>query len=238
MLKSQPYTCIIKALENKYNLSLDGSSEPYERQDANIEWSHNCMVTQDWDELNEFIYTNELTLAEDKKPLYFDPHAKWGCLFLPKIKIRWASRIKQIKLGHTIFNMLEGKWDSKGAFNINIINDRADGITIKIYPYHGTDTQAGSASICLIPFKNYICTQIITNMVPELCIVKEKLECVYAAIHVNVSFNRQGLYINRKYREKTEYLNPADLPSDYRIIEPAAIEFELTGGKSLLKLRL
>jgi len=256
MSQSHIYKCILKALDSRYNLDLK-EEHLFERHDANVEWSHNCMVTQDWDELNEFIYANELTvsIADEKKPLYFDPHAKWSCLFLPKIKIRWSSRIKQIKLGNTIFNMLEGRWDAKGT--VFTITD-TDGIAVKIYPYHGTTatdqnnissvpaaasplalpltltlTSAPSLPLpplttCLIPFKNYTFTQMINDndTLPTLSIADEKLECVYAAMHVNVSFNRQGLYINRKYREKTEYLNPADLPSDYRIIEPAAIELK------------
>ena len=220
---------IIKALNNRYNLTEQETTDIFERNDTTVEWSHNCMVTQDWDELNEFIYTNELNMPDEKKPAYFEPHSKWSCIVLPKIKIRWTTRVKQIKLGSTLFNILEGKWDSSGAFLPNVAG--ADEISVKIYPYHAS-SQTLKESIVLIPFKNYTSTQQIpADTLPKLCIANENLECVYSSMHVNVSFNRQGLYINRKYREKTEYVNQSDLPTDYTIIEPGTIEITLNDDK-------
>ncbi len=237
---SQLSLYVLKALNNRYHLTEQDTTEIFERNDTGAEWSHNCMVTQNWDELNEFIYTNELTLSDESKPVYFEPHAKWSCLVLPKIKIRWTTRVKQIKLGSTLFNILEGQWDASGAFSPKIAS--ADGLDVKIYPYHGSPAlcAAGSAGTVLIPFKNYTATQKIpADTLPKLCVANENLECVYAAMHVNVSFNRQGLYINRKYREKTEYINQTDLPTDYTILEPASIALSLKeGGKPLLKLLL
>lgn len=227
---------IIKALNNRYNLTEQETTVIFERNDTTVEWSHNCMVTQDWDELNEFIYANELNMPDEKKPAYFEPHSKWSCIVLPKIKIRWTTRVKQIKLGSTLFNILEGKWDSSGAFLPNVAG--ADGISVKIYPYHAS-SQALKEAIVLIPFKNYTSTQKIpADSLPKLCIANENLECVYSTMYVNVSFNRQGLYINRKYREKTEYVNQSDLPTDYTIIEPGTIEITLNDDKISLSLSL
>jgi hypothetical protein len=230
---------ILKALNNRYNLTEQATTDIFERNDTTVEWSHNCMVTQDWDELNEFIYTNELNMPDEKKPAYFEPHSKWSCIVLPKIKIRWTTRVKQIKLGSTLFNILEGKWDSSGAFLPNVAS--ADELAVKIYPYHASspalkDTNSNEA-IVLIPFKNYTSTQKIPDdTLPKLCIANENLECVYSTVYVNVSFNRQGLYINRKYREKTEYVNQSDLPTDYTIIEPGSIEIRLNDDKIKIQL--
>ncbi len=176
-----------------------------------IEWDHKCIVTQDWDELNEFIYVNELPMSA---PLYFAPQSNWSCLVVPKIKIRWAFRAKQIKLGEKLYNALEGFWGDNGIFVPNVASD--DGIVVKIY-YSGKQSPEASA-IALIPFKTYVAVNKVEA--PTITIAKERIKCVYGAACSVINFNRQGLYINRKYRDKIEQTS---LPENFVIIDPSSI---------------
>ena len=190
----------------KKNVSLDPENTP------DLEWSHICLVTQDWDELNEFIYKNELSMTP---PLYFSPQSNWGCILLPKIKFKWTTRAKQVEIGCQLYNVLEGVWDDSGAFIIDK--------TLKIYPYFPSIV-GHSVNTILIPFKTYTSTNIIPGTELPLKIGGETLECVYAGMHCSVNFNRQGLYINRKFRDKVEQMPFDKLPEKYSILEPAVIE--------------
>lgn len=243
-----PYTYITQALDKRFNFNTSGLTLTKEcPQSGNFEWSHQCLVTQDWDELNEFIYTNELSIPEHKKPLYFDPQSKWSCILLPKVKIRWFSRVKQVKVLNTLYNVIEGSWNESGEFCPKMSTDAADGeAVVKILPYFGstpsivTDTKPACV---LIPFKDYSVTHLITEeteagLIPTLTVANETLRCVYAAMHFNISFNRQGLYINRKYRDKTEQITHLDLPDSATIIEPAVIDISFKNNQSLLKINL
>ena len=245
-----PFTYITQAIDKRFNFNLKQTDSPTTStaetglQSANFEWSHQCLVTQDWDELNEFIYTNELSIPEHKKPLYFDPHAKWSCMLLPKVKIRWFSRVKQVKVQNALYNVIEGSWNATGEFCPKMSTDAADGEPIvKILPYFAT-AESSSSSYVLIPFKDYSVTHLITEiaeetkLLPTLTVANETLECVYAAMHFNISFNRQGLYINRKYRDKTEQISQQDLPDNAIIIEPAVINISFKNNQSLLKINL
>lgn len=216
-------TYIVNAINTRFNLNLS-NEKCFNRHDDLIECYHYCLITQDWDEINEFIYMNELAIPEDKRPLYFPPQSNYGCILLPKIKIRWAFRAKQIKLGQKLYNVLEGNWTAQGAFVPKIA--AGDSVVVKLIPYHGGDISSGSRAgpaVVLIPFKNYTaCGD--RGAAPEtFSIADDKVSCVYNAVYYNVSFNRQGMYINRKYRDKVEQIVPEQLPENYIIMEPAAI---------------
>ena len=220
-------TYIINAVNNRFNLSI-ANGKCFNRHDDAIECYHYCLVTQDWDELNEFIYMNELMIPDEKRPLYFTPQSNYGCLLLPKIKIRWAVRAKQIKLGQKLYNILEGTWNANGAFLPNLASTD---VKVEITPYHGK----GDTVLCstvLIPFKNYTtcCT---VSGVPSFNIADDTVSCVHNTAYFNVSFNRQGMYINRKYREKVEQIVQSLLPDNYVIIEPGTIHVRFTDTSDL-----
>lgn len=209
---------IMNSLNTRFNLNLKtGLERPLQlASSSDLDWSYLCMVTQDWDELNEFIYSNELTLSP---PIYFNPQSKWGGLFLPKIKLKWTNRAKQVSIGCQIYNVFQGTWDS-GTFTIN-------GTSMAISPYFPSEIES---NIVLIPLKTYKVTNIIPGTDLPLKIGNETLECVYAAMHCAVNFNRQGLYINRKFRDKIELVQLSELPDKYCILEPMMIEFKAIDG--------
>jgi hypothetical protein len=215
-------TLFALAINQRFNLDIKTDKVP-DIQNELTEFSHYSIVTQDWDELNEFIYLQELNMVE--RPLYFDPYASWSGLIVPKIKIRWAARAKQVKIGQTLYNILDGSWDEAGAFTPHKTN-------IRIFPYYPAAEHR--TNCVLVPFKQYTCTQV-TKDVPEVSIAGEKISCVYSAAHYNICFNRQGLYINRKFRDKVE---PEQIPDNFEIIEPAAIEINFGNSVPCLKINL
>jgi hypothetical protein len=228
---SQPYKCIETALNKRFNLYLNSHNDIYQSKTNGLEWSNLCIVTQEFDELNEFIYMNEVSMDDDKRPEYFEPQSKWAFILLFKIKLRWETKVKQIKLGQQYYHVLLGSWQDQ-AFLPNI-EDKD--VILKIYPFFKIQTEQ-VPTVVLVPFKDYKVTKLKTET-PELVIANESLKCVYSASHYNVSFNRQGLYINRKFREIKDEITLDSVPQDYLIIEPSVIEFT-RNNQSLLKIKL
>jgi hypothetical protein len=221
---SQVHNCIENALDKKFKLGKKLPEYPSE-----LEWFNFCLVTQDWDELNEFIFTNNLKIPESARPVYFNPQSKWSCLYLPKIKIRWKENY-QVRLGCTMYNILEGEW-----LNGYFIPKIAPGnMLVKIKPYY---IDYKLPNVVLIPVKSYCVSQNITE-IPTVTIADENLDCVYASMYCNVSFNRQGLYINRKFRDKVVEIDISKLPLEYIIVEPAFIEISSISGNHNLKINL
>ena len=240
MNDTEPYKYIINALEKRFNLNIKDQEKKEPVKDIGLEWSHVCIVTQHWDELNEFIYINDIEISESKKPPYFDPYSKWSCILLPKVKIRWETKAKQLKIGQQLYHMLTGSWDDSGAFIPSIQSVKKTPV-VKIYPYFHQENKSNTV---LIPFKSYKTTSLLLTeedikeqMIPTITIAKEQLDCVYAAVHYNVSFNRQGIYINRKFRETIEEISLDCIDDDFIIIEPAMIDIALRNS-SLLKIKL
>lgn len=224
-------TYAINAINNRFNMDIP-TEKSFSRCDDSVECDHHCLVTQDWDELNEFIYTRELAIPDTKRPVYFTPQSNYGLLIWPKIKIRWAFRAKQIKLGQKLYNILEGTWEA-GAFVPKL--EVKSKVKVKLFPYQSEEplTSEGEPAIVLIPFKNYTNTSSVAADIPTFSIADENVTCVYGSVHYSVSFNRQGLYINRKYRDKVEQVTPENLPENYIIIEPETIHISFSNIHNL-----
>lgn len=217
-------------LNREFQLCLDvvkhDACQSQSQSQSDEQWSSVCIVTQDWDELNEFIYSNKITIKDSMKPLYFEPNGKWCCLTLPKLKLRWKNRLKQIRLGKQLYNIMSGNWKDNGSFAPEL---EKSNVSVLIYPLGGVMEDCRTKKV-LIPFKNYEITK--KQDVPEVVIGGHKMECVYPYCHYRLSFNRQGLYINRKNRSKVEELQILD-DDDYIIIEPLSISISDEKGLTL-----
>lgn len=178
-------------------------------------WSALCTVTQDIDELNEYIYINKLNLQI--KPKYFDPKGKWVYITQPKIKLRWHNRIRQCQIGKQLYNIVPGTWDVEGNSYIPDIEENKCVCKIKT-----NQTIENPPSKTLIPFRSYYHTEL--GYAPNINIEGHRMECVYPLVHYHVHFNRQGLYVNRKYREKIDLISLEELGDDFLILDPIALE--------------
>jgi hypothetical protein len=222
---------IINALNQRFKLNIKLKLDHLESiLTEAVEWDHKCIVTQDWDELNEFIYVNELHMSA---PLYFAPQSKWCCLVVPKIKIRWAFRAKQIKLGENLYNALEGVWDN-GSFIPNVASNDIV-VKLKVKVKVKVNHKPKTSTIALIPFKTYVAVNKIESP-PTITVANERIKCVYAASCTVINFNRQGLYINRKYRDKID--EQTEIPEDFVIIDPSSIHIIRRETDTELKINL
>lgn len=196
---------LIKTINNRFGLNIDsGFDFDFDRN----KWDCLCLVTQDIDQLNEFVYKNNIQLRLNKhKLIYFEPSCQWSYILLPKTKIHWEYRCNQVSLGDTIYNVLYGSWD-QGYFCPAI-----NGVKIK-----AVNIDQGKNCV-LIPFKTYQCTEF--NKDPyKLSVAGQEFNCVYPIEHYSINFNRRGIYINRKNRDK---INLVELPEEFTIIEPEHI---------------
>uniref|UniRef100_A0A6C0J9Z7 Uncharacterized protein n=1 Tax=viral metagenome TaxID=1070528 RepID=A0A6C0J9Z7_9ZZZZ len=212
---------LIKEVNDKFKLHLQNKTIEIETEHN---WSCITYVTQDFDLLIEFIYKFQINLQN--KPIYFEPSAQWSYIRLPKLKIKWAKRINQVKIGLRSYNVLHGTWDN-GSF----------------YP----DIESGSQKIEIIPINNNNISECNTVLIPyysidktikdpelDITVSKQKFKCIYPSTHYNISFNRQGLYINKKYRDKQDIINITEIGDEYIIIEPKSLKITDSSGKAIV----
>lgn len=189
-------------------------------------WNCITYATQDFDSLSEFMYTFKLTLNTEQPPVYFDPTAQWAYIRLPKLKLRWKDnmRVSQVEMGKRMYNVINVTWrDNKMYLPVE------DGTSCEITTRYIL-TPEQQVETVLLPYGTLDITK--TDEDPQIKVSGHTLTCKYPLTHYSVCFNRQGIYVNRKYRDKTEYI--AELPEPYVIIEPQSIRLTDHAGNVLL----
>jgi hypothetical protein len=173
-------------------------------------WECICYGTTDYDSLNEFIYLFGLNI-ESKFRNYYCPTTCWSYIRLPKIKIKWQNKISQVKIGSRIYNVIPNcQWE-----NNQCILPTTSNTICKVEP--------------LLHIKNILNTVLIPYDVFEFSVKDEEfktgdLTCKYPLTHYRISFNRKGIYINRKYRDNITIIDLNTLGNNFVIIEPKIIE--------------
>lgn len=162
-----------------------------------LEISGAALASQDAHELQEFAHSEGF-----KDIVYnFVPNCRWSCINLNKIKVQWTERVQQVEQFGRLYNVVPGKW-MDGTFYPDIVS-RNVVVTICPDPGPGTAHPDGSG-YALLPFHTYDVVEDISDLVPTLKFGRVTLECVQPRSLKSVSVNRQGIYINRKYRDKVE----------------------------------
>ena len=134
---------------------------------------------------------------------YFAPHGKWSVINFNKIKVKWAKRCQQVKTDDGIWTVLEGTWKDQ----VFLPYLESDSIKVVIHPLSQSQSQSQSQSPegrLLVPYQSYHQVTDITAQVPQVRFERSLLECVNPKSIANISVNRQGIYVNRKYRDKIE----------------------------------
>jgi hypothetical protein len=152
---------------------------------------------------------NDIMRSEGHHDGFYDfaPNCKWSVLNMNKIKVQWAARCSQVLIQNQIWNIVAGSWE-EAVFIPDVLFDR---IRVEIRPI-GKDILQSTVNYVLIPHATYHIQSDISNMIPQIRFGKKQLECVQPKSIATVSVNRQGLYVNRKYREKTRLVA---LPPDH-----------------------
>jgi hypothetical protein len=150
-----------------------------------------CLVTQNSDAVADFIYGNDMALPESLS--YFDPHSQWCAVVIPKFKIRWRDRLHTIRLGILDYHIIPGI--CKGTKFYPYVEDDNWGLCIELPECHE------SPEAILVEAEKSI--HINMSIPPPTVMVADHImNCVYSRALLNVSINRQGFYVNRKYRNK------------------------------------
>lgn len=176
------------------------------------------IATQDTDLANEFAYLHNIADKMTQKMIYFNPSSQWCYLLIPKFKIKWqGGKTLQVNIGNRIYNVLKGSW------KVNVFYPKMENNehTIKIIPVSSSETTNDTTNATvLIPYNTYHYTD--TYIDPEMKIDSKNFKCIYPYVHYGLSFNRQGIYLNRKFRDKIELCDISTL-KNFTIIEPKIV---------------
>lgn len=201
--ESLTHVNVERAIQRTFNIKKRSLLDNRERSFANaivgsgVEIGGIAIASQEAQELNDILKTEGHTFR-----YFFAPNGRWSVLNINKIKVQWASRVQQIRKDARYWNIVPGHWSQDGkVFYPDMLSEH---VQVMITPTKAAQAQAQAHGYILLPYKSYkICTDI-SDLVPKVRFDQWELECVQPKSLSTISVNRQGIYINRKYREKTE----------------------------------
>jgi hypothetical protein len=188
-------------------------------------WKPVSLVTQEWDELNEYIYTRDLRLT---LPMPFLATGRWACLHVPKLRLRWKKRAPAVNVHNDRYILVSGAWrqqerssDDNGWQFYPDLEDSAAELAISGWP---RDQYVAGAGQVLLPAQ----ARLSVTELPRADLDKRirpltDCRCQYAVEYQHWSFNRQGLYLNRKYRPSLDLTEITELAC--RILEPRTVVY-------------
>jgi hypothetical protein len=163
----------------------------------------------------------ELAHSKGFKDIKYDfvPNCKWSCINFNKLKVQWAMKCQQTTIDGKQYNILPGAWSEDGKiFNVDALSTNID---IVIQPIlasaSDSDSDSDSSSYILLPFHTYQVTKDISTLMPALKFGKKQLECINPKDLQSISINRQGIYVNRRHRDKIDEVT-LDSKSVYSVI--------------------
>lgn len=219
-------TVLQNSLHAEINKRFGLSLKTIDKEETSVQDNMlHCLTyaTQDFDSLAEFMYTFKLKLDLPIPPAYFDPGAQWAYVRLPKLKLKWREKARQAKMGLRDYNMLTVTWTEDGKIVLPV----EDGTSCIIKPVYHVPREQRIETV-LLPYGELCRT--VQDDDPGIKVSGHNFLCKYPLTHYSVSINRQGIYINRKYRDKMEYV---ELPEQYIIVEPQEITVMDTAGNRL-----
>lgn len=176
-----------------------------------VEISGLAIASQEASQLNEILKAE----GHAYEPVYhFAPNGRWSLLNFNKIKVQWAEKCMQCEGsdGTDIFNIIKGKWKN-GIFIPYLLSPK---VYAEIIPTDKDQFQektvrissSGEDAEIMIPHKVYKVQQDLDDI--KVRFERKTLECVNPRSIMTISVNRQGIYINRKFREKVNMINSLD----------------------------
>lgn len=183
-------------------------------------WRCVTFVTQDYDMLTEFIFKFRLRLDSEvysNRLVYFDPEHYWAYIRIPKLKLKWGSPVSQTKIGVRTYSILSGTWN-----NGNFLPGVEAGTSCELVPSVPVPKEQQVGTV-LVPHGNII--SVVDDpdpgfKIPDLPSLN--LKCKYAITYYNININRNGIYINRKYRDVQQLVPLSSIAGDYLVLEPKA----------------
>jgi hypothetical protein len=193
---------IERAIQRTFNIRKLHDFGPAGIVGQGVEISGAAVASQEAQELNSLLLELAMDLAE---PYHFPPNGKWSVLNMNKIKVQWANRCQQtVDSSGKVWNIIPGSWIGD-VFSPDLLSRS---VRVEIHPSAPPPSQ--KSSCILIPHHIYHIQSDINDLVPQVRFGKKQLECVNPKSIASISINRQGIYVNRKYRDKMELVRPAD----------------------------
>lgn len=188
---------IERALQSTFNIRGHISNGLYTRKPG-LEITGHAIASQDALELQE------LAREEGFKDVmwHFVSNSRWSCINFTKIKALWSNRCQQVLVNGVLYNILYGSWIDKEYHVAAMAQDVK--IVIKPISVLNEHDALNETVPILIPHQTYYIVQDITSSVPALKFDKKQLECINPKNLLKISINRQGIYINRKFRDKID----------------------------------
>lgn len=198
-IESEKHLCrlnIEKAIQRAFNIK---KRHIFDETVINtgLEISGVALASQDAHELQEFAH------SEGFKEVVYDfvPNCRWSCINMNKIKVQWAERVQQAEQFGQLYNIIPGTWKD-GKFHPCVASRN---VTVTVAPCDGSVVHPDGPGHIMLPFYTHNVVENITDLVPTLKFGRVTLECVRPLSLKSVSVNRQGIYVNRKYRDKVEH---------------------------------
>jgi hypothetical protein len=214
---------IEQAIQRSFNIKKSSNIIDNVSNDG-IEISGYAIASQEAHTLNEILGTErQLT---DVSPYYFAPNGKWSVINFNKIKIRWADRCRQVQDDNgCIWNIVSGHWRDR----IFIPDVLSNGVHIEFESLDMTEPEPEpSDHSVLLPHTIYRSNEDISTVVPQVRFSNCLLECIRPLSLETISINRQGIYINRKFRDKIDLCDCKNIP------RMARFRLRILYGKQLL----
>lgn len=199
-------TNIEHAIQNTFNIKRPNNLITTQNKDiseSGIEVSGLSIASQHASELNDVIIGCNV-------PLYhFVANGKWSCINFNKVKVNWKNSCTQTMVSGITYNIIIGHWKN-GSFFPDMLDCKT---IVKITPRPVPEPEPESQTLILLPQQVYHTSHDIK--VPTIRFNKQELECIKPKNSYTISINRQGVYINRKYRNKTVMV---EVPPNCKII--------------------
>ena len=188
------------AIQRAFNIKKYPIQE-VRKEDNGLEVNGFAIASQNATELNE------VAIGYHIPPYHFVANGKWSCINFNKIKVKWTEVCSQTDTPDGIYNILTGYWDSM-SFYPDVMNDKT---VVKITPtstHAHARTRTRTRTKIMVPLATSYASKVIK--VPKIRFNKNELESVEPKNISSVSVNRCGIYINRKYRDKTVMVDTPD----------------------------
>lgn len=191
-------------------------------RESGLELGGICHVSQNDAELTQIVQQ----LGFMGEAYNFVQNARWSCANLDKIKILWKEQVSQCIMHNNVYHIISGRLVRKHGRDMFRADTLHPDITVDFISDGLTNTNK-----LLVPQEEYHITTDISDTVPNIKFMGAALQCVEPKNLLHISINRQGVYINRKFRTNKVVV---DTPKDACVVSfPYTLKITYKGEQLL-----
>lgn len=191
---------IINGIQEAFKIKLKDKLDPKDHTsitESGFEANYTSFASQEAQQLNHYIKN----IDPNGPMIYlFAPHGKWSVVIIPKIKAQWLNRCQHVTINKSVMNVIPGMYKRDGFYPY--MSDTEVSVRIRHGNGHGHGLGPG---VIMVPHQIYRIYNVTpSEHIPSVSFKGDVLQCVDPCTYSLVSINRQGIYINRKYRHKID----------------------------------